>query len=430
MEIDRLSRFNEWWNTGSVRKELLQEKKRPQFPDMLKQMEKRHILLITGLRRVGKTTIMYQLIQALLEMGVGSSKIIYFSFDDQSVEVDDMLRTYEEKVLKAKLGGERVYIFLDEIQKLKDWQNRVKIYYDLYPKIKLIISGSASVQISRKANESLAGRIAVFHMRPLSFSEFLDWKNIKIAQDNLELSQGIALPAFNDYLRKGGFPELIEENEDGKIRNYVKNSIIDRIVYKDLPEEFQIRDTELLRTLIDMISANPGMLLNYDALSREFGRSKVTLMNYVEYLEYSLLIRKVANYRKGFRISSRKLKKIYPGNTAISFANADSFYSDKFMEKVYESFAVIDSDAMNYYRNRYEVDIILKIKGRILPIEVKYGSIDIESTKKFLEEAGLDKAYMLTKGTFSKSLAAGLHIEALPLWAFSLTKESILGKLA
>lgn len=428
MNMEKLSRFNEWWATKKVKASLLQPHKRPLFFNIRGYLSKRQILLITGLRRVGKTTLMYQIIQELLDT-TKENAILYFSFDEESVDLEDLIKTYEESILKRRIDSERTYIFLDEIQKCKDWQKKIKILYDLNPNVKFILSGSASVQISRKAKGSLAGRIFDFVLEPLSFNEFLEWKNIKIATEKIEFFGNIITPLFHDYLRKGGFPEMIDEDDDEKIRNYIKNSVIEQIVYKDLPEEFGIKDYELLKTLIEMIAVNPGMIINYDELSRRLKRSKKTIIDYFFYLGYSMLIKTVANYRKGFLVSSRKMKKAYPNNTAISFVFAGNFYSESFLQRLAENFAIIETGAKNYYRNRYEIDIIIKAKGKIIPIEVKYGRVEATQMADFLEEFGLNRAIILTKDTFEKRTANKKQILLVPVWAFPLLKDRYLNWL-
>ncbi len=423
MEIEKLIKFNEWWATKKVKPSLLKPHKRPLFFKIQKYVEDRQILLIKGLRRVGKTTLMYQFIQELLEKKVNTERLLYFSFDEEIVDFNDLIKTYEEKVLKKKIQDERIYFFLDEIQKCKNWQNKIKIYYDLYPKLKFIISGSASVQISKKAKESLAGRIFDFLLTPLTFKEFIEWKNVKIDEEKIELFQREVSPLFYDYLRKGGFPEIIDEEDDEKIKNYIKNNVIERIIYRDLPEEFGIKDYELLKTLIEMIAREPGFIVNYDALSRDLHKNKRTIIEYFFYLEYAMLIKLVANYREGFLVSSRKQKKAYVTNTALSFTLIENFYSDKFLEKIAENFAVVEIDARNYYRNKYEVDIVLRKGENILPIEVKYGKVEIDSMLKFLSEFKLQKAIILTKDIFDKKAINKKTIFLVPLWAFPFLKE-------
>ncbi len=426
MEIERLLKFNDWWATKKVKSGLLMPYRRPLFFKLAEHLNTRQILLIVGLRRVGKTTLMYQLIQKLLDEGTTETSILYFSFDEESADFEDIIRTYEEKVLKKGIDSERTYILLDEIQKFEGWQNKIKIYYDLYPNLKFIVSGSASVQISKKAKESLAGRIYDFLLEPLSFKEFLEWKGVKIDLEKVELFKTRVLPLFYDYLRKGGFPEIIDKEEDDGIKNYIKNNIIERIVYKDLPQEFGIKDHDLLKILIEMIATNPGMIVNYDALSRQLRRSKKTIIDYFFYLEYAMLIKIVANYRPGFLVSSRKMKRAYIGNTAVSFVFAENFYSDKFLEKAIENLAVVETGARNYYRNKYEVDIILKISGSIVPIEVKYGAPDTSGIEKFLAEFKLKKAIILTKDVFKQTK----EISIVPIWAFCISKELYLKGLS
>ena len=279
------------------------------------------------------------------------------------------------------------------------------------------------MQISKKAKESLAGRIFDFLLTPLTFKEFIEWKDIKIDEKKIELFQREISPLFYDYLRTGGFIEIIDEEDDDKIKNYIKNDVIERIIYKDLPEEFGIKDYELLKTLIEMIAREPGFIINYDALSRDLHKNKRTIIEYFFYLEYAMLIKIVANYRGGFLVSSRKLKKAYVTNTALSFTLIENFYSDKVLEKIAENFAVMETDAKNYYRNKYEVDIILKKGKNILPVEVKYGKVEIDSMLKFLSEFKLRKAIILTKDLFDKRVIDKKRIFLIPLWAFPFLKE-------
>lgn len=416
-------KFNDWWTTKKVRIDLLKPYKRQLFFRILDYVKKRQILLITGLRRVGKTTLMYQLIQHLLDSGAKEVNIVYFSFDEETVDFEDLMKTYEEKVLKKEIGLEKTFIFLDEIQKCSEWQNKLKIYYDLYPALKFIVSGSASAQISRKAKETLAGRIFNFLLEPLGFKEFLEWKNVCVDVKKIELFGSKMQPLFHDYLRKGGFPEIVNEESDEVIRNYVKNNVIERIVYRDLPQEFGLKDYELLKTLIELIAKNPGMIINYDALSRDLKRSKKTIMDYFFYLEYALLIKIVANHRPGFLVASRKMKKVYVSNTALSFVFVNDFFSDKFLEKIAENLAVIETNAKNYYRNKYEVDIILKLENKVLPIEVKYGSPNAATIEKFLDDFKLRKAIVLTKNVFEKRIRNKKEIALVPLWALCVLKE-------
>ena len=431
MELVNITKFNDWWTTKKVREDLLKPYKRPLFSKIIGYIKDRQILLIMGLRRVGKTTLFYQLIQELLDRGTNPLKILYFSFDEETGGIKDLLETYKEKVLKAGFENTgRVYVFLDEIQKSKKWQDELKVYYDLYPNLKFFISGSASVGLQKNSKESLAGRIYDFILQPLDFEEFLELKNIKIglkgkALKTIELYKHRLTPLFYDYLRKGGFPEISDETDDEKIKSYIKNSVIERIIYRDLPIEFGLKDVELLKTLVEMFAKNPGMILNYDNLSEDLKRNKRTIINYVNYLEYAMVLRIVHNYRKGFVVSSRKLRKVYLTNSAFSFALVDNFYSESFLEKIVEGLAVNETDAKNYYRNSYEVDMVVKTKKGVLPIEVKYGKIETKGLLKFLKEFKINRGIIVTNQRFEERRVDNKKISLFPVWAFLLLADDL-----
>ncbi|MEM5812060.1 MAG: AAA family ATPase, partial [Candidatus Aenigmatarchaeota archaeon] len=133
---------------------------------------------------------------------------------------------------------DKVYVFFDEVHKCKDWENKIKVYYDLNPNIKFFLSGSASLIVSKKAKESLAGRIYEFILKPLTFKEFLEMKNVKVSFEEAKLFNEKILLYFVDFVRKAGFPEIINEDNDEKIKTYIKQSVIERIIYKDIPKEF------------------------------------------------------------------------------------------------------------------------------------------------------------------------------------------------
>lgn len=417
VDIDTLVNFNRWWTTGKVPEVYLGKFERPLLKKIQKYLPSRQIVLIYGLRRVGKTTLFYQLIQSLLQKKIEPTYFLYFSFDEKKAELKEIVKTYQEKVLKKDLLSlKRVYLFFDEIQKLDNWQEKIKLLYDQYPNIKIFLSGSASVALQKKSQESLAGRLFDFFLKPLDFGEFLDWRGVKVDKNHLELFQSQIMPYFLDYLRKGGFPEIVGQENDEIIKNYLKNTVLERIIYKDLPEEFGLKDIELLRTLIEMVCRQPGMIINFDSLSQDLGRSKVTLMNYFAYLKYALIVRELKNLRPGFLVSSRKRKKIYPTTSAFCFAYQDNFYQEGVLQKIAEVAVVNQTQANHYFRNAYEVDVILKRKNQVLPIEVKYGKVETKSILRFLTQFNLRKGVVVSKDFYQKKG----NLLITPLWRFLL----------
>ncbi|MEM2209912.1 MAG: ATP-binding protein [Nitrososphaerota archaeon] len=376
-----MERFNEWWFTGKIRKELALPFKRYAFSKILESLKERQILIITGLRRVGKTTLLYQTIEKLLETEE-PNKILYFSFEESLANVKEVLDFYEKQILKKVFEeAGRIFIFFDEIQYCENWPSIIKQYYDLYPNIKFLISGSSSLLLSKEAIDKLAGRFFFFELKPLTFFEFLEMKGIKILEPEL-FSRRIETYFF-DYLRKAGFPEIVNWENDIKIAEYIKNTVIDRVILRDLPIIFKTRDIILLEKIMKLILSNPGAIININSLSRDWGENKITISNYLKFLEISLLIRSLSNFRPAFLSISRKLKKYYPTVTSLIFSNSKEIFEEKF-GAVLETYIVNALDASYYFKEgKKEINVILK-NEELLPIEIKE-NVNENDLKKFLD---------------------------------------------
>ena len=420
MNIEELERFNPWWKTGKVRDEWLKEYKRRLYFELEKYLEKRQIVLVWGLRRMGKTTLMFQMIRSLLNE-VNSKNVLYFSFDEMVFDLKDVLESYQKLILNRTFEEtrDRTYIFLDEVHKVKDWENKIKTYYDLYPNIKFFISGSASVGLRKKSKESLAGRILDFLLKPLSFEEFLEMtgKDLKKIKEKPDLWKRELIPLFYRYIKYGMFPELVDEENEEFARKYMLNNVLERIIYKDLPEEFGLKDIELLKSLIYMVGKNPGMIANYKEISKNLGRDQRTVANYFEYLEFSLLIKFVFNYRGSPIASLRKLKKVYL--TTPNFALVFNPSLEMALPLMLENLVIVETDAKFFYRNSFEVDAIILENDKLIVIEVKRAEKDVKQIKKFIEKF---------KGRVKKAILVDMEnegkverIEIIPAWKFLLT---------
>jgi predicted AAA+ superfamily ATPase len=364
-----LERFNEWWFTGRVRKELALPFRRYAFSNILKSISDRQITMLTGLRRVGKTTLMYQMIEELVKFE-DPFRILYFSFDESLASPKEVLEYYEKRVLKKPFEeAGRVYVFFDEIQYIKDWASMLKQFYDLYPNLKFFVSGSSSLLLSKDAMEKLAGRFFLFELKPLMFSEFLEMKGLR--KENMDIFPRRIEAYFFDYLRKSGFPEIVNWENDAKIAEYVRYFVIDRIILKDIPYIFRTRDMILLERIVRLILSNPGCIINANSLSRDWEEDKRTILNYLKFLEISLLIRSLSNFRPSYLSSSRKLKKYYPAMPSLIFSYSKEIF-EKDLGAVLETYVVNFLNASYYFRkNGKEINIVLKGQEELLPIEVK-----------------------------------------------------------
>ena len=405
--------LNHWWREGKVRKDLAKEYRRVQFYELRDLLEKRQIIVIYGLRRVGKSTLMYQLIQHLIEKGVPPFHILYFSFDKKVGKIKEILDAYS-KIAEVDYTKERIFVFLDEIYKLKDWYKELKILYDALPNIKFIVSGSASLKIEAQARSYLTGRAFYVEVKPLFFKEFFELKfgaelkNIKLWEDKLKL-------IFPIYLKKA-FPETIALNQERTIE-YIKEIVLDKVLFSDLPLTFKGADIDLLQTLTELFLSNPGMYLNVDALSRSLRKSKNEIIFHIKLLELSYIIRIVRNYRGSLALASRKLRRVYPYHpslTQVTFKDIDE-------PLLVECFVRSYLDAEFYWRkNGKEVDFVFNS----IPVEIKYKEkIEKEDLKNLLEFMKIfrqSKGYIISKDEFKEIRIDNKKIKIIPAWYFAL----------
>lgn len=410
MKRERIEEFNPWWFTGKVPEELLRNYRRKLFYRLVESLKKRYVASIVGLRRTGKTTLMHQLIQKLLDDGTEKTNILYFSFDEYVESLDELLDTYRE--LKAKdLRGEKIYIFLDEIQKLSNWSNELKKYYDLYPSLKFFVSGSESLFVASKTKETLAGRINEFRLNTLSFEEYAEIKGAVHAPANMKA-------LFLKYMENGGFPEIIGKNRQ-EIKDYVRSVVLDKIIFKDIISIFGVKDAETIRQLVEIIASNPGMYLDYQSLAKQLDKDRRSIKNYIMMLNESFLVKFMGNYRKGRLASIRKLKRIYPVDTSIIIAFSGAV-DEKLTGQLAETIIVNSLHSNSFWRNSHEVDIVHKDT----PVEIKYKrkimNSDALGVREFMRRFGVKKGLIITKDEERKLSAEEGKINLIPAWKFLL----------
>lgn len=421
MEKARLEEFNPWWLGGKVDPELALSYKRGLYHELVPDLKKRFILALVGLRRTGKTTLMYQLVQHLLEEGIPPANVLFFSFDEYPSTFDDVLNSYRE-INTKDLRAERTYVFLDEIQKLDNWQNTLKKYYDLYPKLKFIISGSESLFIRKKTKETMAGRVFESVLHPLDFREYLELNGIK--EEALRYETAV-LPLFLRFAGQGGFPETIPFTKTRELKTYVKSLVIDKIIYNDIPRLFHIEDPEFLVVLLELIAANPGMYVDYQSLAQQFGKDRRVIKDYLFYLKESFLIRLVGNYRKGSVATTlRKKKRAYPTDAALIQLYKPSI-DEQFFGRIVETAVVNALDASFFWKNSHEVDVVVSD----IPVEVKYQETivpsDLNGVREFMRKFKKTRGIVVTKKDERTVELEEGSIQLVPAWTFLLRKNGM-----
>jgi len=409
---EALKDSNTWWE-----KEFKPEfKERDLYKKLQKFLPLRQIIALTGLRRVGKTTLMFKIIEDSIKKGFDPKNIIYFSFDEfREIEIRKVMAEYEEMIEKNFIEGNYI-LLLDEIQKLSNWEDQIKRIYDTFKNLKIIISGSESLFIKKKSKETLGGRIFEFKLEPLSFKEFLAFKEAQLKPVGLYEKELARL--FNEFALIQGFPELVGIKDKEIIKKYIKESIVEKVLYRDMPKLFKVKDITIIASLLNILMEEPGQIIKLSGLANELKISRQTLSDYLNYLEESFLIRKLYNFSRNRRKIERKLKKYYPTIVSVDLLFKDDEFSKS---KVFEWLLVNQLDAEFFWRDPYknEVDIILTNKI-ITPIEIKYGKIDTKGLAAFMKKFKLNESYIISAKKEEKLKLDHKSISIMPAFKFLL----------
>lgn len=393
-----LIKYNPHWEKGFSYPYPL---KRKAFSRILPYLTNRQILQISGLRRVGKTILLFQIINSLLERKTNRFNLLYFTFDEEQPSLDNLLSEFGKQT-GCEYKKEKVYLFLDEVQKLPNFQNQIKIYYDIYPNIKFFLSGSTSLFIRKREQESLAGRVFAFHLPPLDFEEYLIFADKK---DILEKPQAFAselVKEFEIYLRSQ-FIESIAF-KDLSLRSEYFVSIMKKIIFEDIPAIFPIEDPQILWQIVKVLASYPGMIVDYQSLGSDLGISNKTASTYLSYLEDAFLVKKLYNFSKNLSTSERKLKKYYLASPSFAAALNDFAQAGPLVE----NFVVSLKDYCFFWRDVYknEVDFVQVKDKEIVPVEIKYTKEvkqkDLKPIFSFLQRFKLQEGEVLIKNLDSK----------------------------
>ncbi|MBI4163608.1 MAG: ATP-binding protein [Candidatus Aenigmarchaeota archaeon] len=422
---------NRWWVEKNIEldKSLIE---RGVYKQVLDEVNKKEVTGLIGLRRVGKTTILKQIISYLLRNGVDPKKILFFSFDGFKKEekiLKQVIEIYSRYILEAELAKtEKIYVFFDEIQKVGEWGEEMKSIYDKNYKIKFFVTGSSSMNILRGSGESLVGRINIHKVFPFKFREFLNFRGVQVDQKNIyEIkyptdSENI-ITSFNKYLKLGGFPELYLLT-DQDIKTKIK-TFLDLTFYRDIVNLFEIKRPDVLDGLFLSLLRESGNLVNYNNLSNSLNTKFETIKTYIEYLSYSFLISQ-SKFFSNSRKTVEKNTKIYVSDH--SFSNISEIEEGLKIETVIYNHCkcLVDQgefDGIFYWRNRKnEVDIVLTSRKEVLPIEVKYREDPkkIPGLLKFMNEFTVKKSIVVTKDLFEKKQIDGKEVNFIPAWLFLL----------
>lgn len=417
-----LSAYNPWWKNGMISPQMSKSYKRFAFHEAMKRLNEKGIrrsVVLTGTRRVGKTTIQYQMIDALLKSGIAPQKIVFISLDHPMLKLSqfqDVLECYHENIY----AQQDVYYFFDEVQYMQDWDRWLKILYDTQPDSHVVATGSASPALIKGSIESGAGRWTVIQVPTLSFYEYcelleLDRPDIPadlkvtalLRKSQMERTQIMMQLSkvqnyFIRYLQVGGFPELALADNDLMAQQVMREDVVDKVLKCDLPSLYNIRNaTELERIFLYLCNVS-SEIVSIEALTKELnGVSRTTVENYIQYLESANLIYQSWPIGMAGKKVLKARPKIYIADAAIRNAVLmdDSLLTNPTeMGKIVET-AVYKHVAAFYYPYAASVGYFRGgRKGKGIDIVVDYANAkNILIEAKYREEAPISDEDAIVK---------------------------------
>ncbi len=423
-----LFEWNPWW--GKYTETSIEREDTNKIYELLQLKE---ILFITGIRRAGKTTIMYQLISKLINNNINPTDILFIKVDDLRLKeltykkIDEIIQEY--KIIKETKS--KTYIFLDEIQELPDWEQYIKTLFDLNKDYKIIISGSNSGLLKKNINSYLTGRIITKEIYPFSFKEFLKYNQINIKSiKDIYLNKITILKKYKDYIKTGGFPEVVKAKES--LQNEILKNYFDTILYRDITEKYKVRNTIELKDFLIFILSNNTKYINYKNFAEDIGLSRVTVSNYITYLSECYLLFLINKYSYSYKNQIKSAKKTYAVD--LGLVNAVSFKFSSDLGRAYENLVFIElkrrDKEVYYYKNNknQECDFIIKQGLNIIDaIQVCSDITDINKDREIkgllacLEEFKLKEGKILTNDLEKEEVIDGKKIKFVPIinWLLS-----------
>jgi len=392
-----------------------------------KHLDNKEITLITGARRSGKTTILNYLIEYLKD-----KRHLYLNLDIE----EDKKFFQSQKSLLDRINFEFgtldkiIYLFIDEIQRKENAGLFLKGIYDLDLPIKIITTGSGSLELKEKIHESLAGRKRIFQVNTLSFNEFVNFKNHLTPKQSIsdfaKVFPDKIYQNFEEYLTFGGYPQVVlAQTTEEKIATL--SEIYSSYVSKDIKNLLNIERTSAFHNLIKVLANKSGNLISKSSIAKSIGVSQGTVDTYLWYLEQTFIIKLVYPYFTNARIEISKspvvyfmdlgIKSMAEGNFNTDLNTKNGFAYENFIfRKLFETQTI--GTILNYWRSNTgaEVDFVTGTRQNPIPVEVKMQYFKDnpkfgKSFYSFLEKYQPKQAYLYNLDTTTKNTIKNTLVE-------------------
>ena len=325
---------NPWHTLDRVPEELARPNQRP-LADVLWQLLlypplRRHQIIL-GPRRVGKTTVMYQTVQMLLNNGIRSDRLWWLRLDHPLL-MEISLGVLVKLVMEAARAtpSEPLILFLDEVTYAEKWDLWLKTIYDEQWPVRLVGTSSATAIIRDHGTESGVGRWNELFLGPYLFSEYLVLREMEIKKSDCAATLGETLPLFRNvvseqieaarrsFMITGGFPELVLQKTSGdeasdlfRSQQVLRNDAIEKAIYKDIPQAFQVQDPTKLERLLYTLAGQITGVLSPSTIGTDVALSDVSVDKYLKYLERAFIVFTLPNYSKHEESVQRRGRRVY-----------------------------------------------------------------------------------------------------------------------
>jgi len=388
----------------------------------------KEVVMITGTRRGGKSSLMKLICDDLIKKyKVPPSNILYLNFEDErfiEFNTDDFAQIYELYLQVNKPAG-RQYFFLDEIQNVAGWERWVNRLYE-NENIKIFITGSNASLLRSEISTALTGRNRVITNFPFSFREFLVFKNYRLEKNDFYQTEKRAIIKgfFQEYLKLGGYPEIVKINDPNLLEQYFKD-----IIYRDILPRYSVKKIKEIRELCLFLASNLGSIHSYNKLLSLIGVKSInTVKNYLEILEEVFLFFQINLFDYSIKRQIYNPSKIYIIDTALG--NSISFKFSENIGHIYENLVFLELKRRNkeiyYWKSKKgkEVDFLIK-RGLDIEeaIQVSYNmnykktlDREIESLLMAKDEFRIKYLTIITEDEDIEKDIGDTKIKIIPLW--------------
>lgn len=426
MSNDELVKVINFWREVALRGPLYPRDITAKVP-----LRGKEIIDLVGVRRSGKSSILKLFILTLQTKK--TPDWLYINFEDPYF-LDHNNPQIIEALIDASqivLGTLPKYLFLDEVQNIQHWESAVRKFRDAEG-YKIFVTGSSSKLFSQELGTLLTGRHQTFEVFPLSFAEFLAFKGVvALEKKDFILKEKDFFKFFKDYLRNGGFPEVVITDQTDLLKNYYQD-----ILQRDIIGRYDVRDKRTLEQMGAFLLTNASKTISLLSLQEQFRLSFQSAALYWSYFLESFLLFELPRFSFSLKTQQKSLKKVYAIDTGLANAVSLSFSQDagRMLENAVFLQLRRRGKEMFYFRNSngYEVDFIMKDRGHIEEaVQVCWDTRDKKTLERELRglaaaaDLGFKKASILTMETTGKEKINGLEVAIQPTWRWMLENESL-----